>query len=132
MYMYMYIHVQCTHTCTCIHVHVGMCSMCGGVCMTVYVSECVCVCQCERVWTLGVWGELACHKRSSTHRPSSQGWAPCVLLFGCLFVCLFHGMGGCWVSFSSFLSVLLVCYIYTYNSMYTCTCIYIYMYMYIK
>ena len=30
--------------------------------------------------------ELACHKRSSTHRPSSQGWGPCVLLFICLFI----------------------------------------------
>ena len=38
-----------------------------------------------------------------THRPSSQGWAPCVLLL--LLVCLFHGMGVSWVSFSSFLSL---------------------------
>ena len=28
----------------------------------------------------GVWGELASHKRSLTHCPSSQGWASCVLL----------------------------------------------------
>ena len=27
-----------------------------------------------------VWGELASHKRSSTHCPSSQGWASGVLL----------------------------------------------------
>ena len=40
------------------------------------------------VWTLGVWGELACHKRSLTHRPSSQGWASSVLLL-CVCVSLF-------------------------------------------
>ena len=37
-----------------------------------------------------VWGELTSHKRSLTHRPSSQGWASrCPLLY--MFVCL--GMG---------------------------------------
>ena len=29
---------------------------------------CVCLRTCQ-VWTLGVWGELARHKRSLTHRP---------------------------------------------------------------
>ena len=88
--------------------------------MYVYVSECVCFCQCEWVWTLGVLGELASHKRSLTHRPSSQGWAPCVLLFCCLFVC-FMGWG-----FLGFLSppfCLFASVLYTYNSMY----IYLYM-----
>ena len=41
---------------------------------------------------LGVWGELASHKDSLTHRPSSQGWAskcPLGLFFSScvLFVC---------------------------------------------
>ena len=68
-------------------------------------NVCIPYCACFAVWTLGVWGELACHKRSLTHRPSSQGLAPCVLLL--LLVCLFHGMGVSWVSFSV---SLLVCY----------------------
>ena len=34
--------------------------------------EAVCVFVCMHV---DVWGELASHKRSLTHRPSSQGWA---------------------------------------------------------
>ena len=41
---------------------------------------------------LGVWGELASHKRSSTHRPSSQGWASrclvLIVLVGMVWVCL--------------------------------------------
>ena len=36
---------------------------------------------------LGVWGELASHKRSSTHCPSSQGWAS-----KCLVLSVFVGM----------------------------------------
>jgi hypothetical protein len=31
---------------------------------------------CHWVWALGVWGELACHKRLFNPPPSSQGWAP--------------------------------------------------------
>ena len=47
------------------------------VCVYVY-GMCVC-------WLghLDVWGELASHKRSLTHRPSSQG------LFICVFVYIF-------------------------------------------
>ena len=36
-----------------------------------------------------VWGELACCKRSLTHRPSSQGWASGVLLFVCVCMGMF-------------------------------------------
>ena len=41
-----------------------------------------------------MWGELACHERLLTHRPSSQGWAPGVLpfLYKC-FVCLLYVLG---------------------------------------
>ena len=52
----------------------------------------------------------SCHKRSLTHCPS-QGWAPCVLLFCCLFV-RFMGWGGSWISFSSFLSLCCTCTLY--------------------
>ena len=34
---------------------------------------------------LSVWGELVNHKRSLTHRPSSQGWAPKCPIHLCLF-----------------------------------------------
>ena len=54
-----------------------------------YVCMCVgyaCVCWLGH---LDVWGELAGHQRSLTHRPSSQGWAFRCLVFACLFVCLF-------------------------------------------
>ena len=33
-------------------------------------------CLCVSIGCLGVWRELVNHKRSLTHRPSSQGWAP--------------------------------------------------------
>ena len=49
----------------------------------------------DEVWTLGVWGELACHKRLLTHCPSSQGWAPGVLPLCacmCMCVCVFGGL----------------------------------------
>ena len=55
-------------------------------------------------------GELACNKRSSTHRASSQGWAPCVLLL--LFISGFFLL----LSF-----YLLVCYTHLFPR--TCTCI---------
>jgi len=48
------------------------------VCVFVYVSS--------RQY-LGVWGELASHKRSLTHHPSSQGWAST-----CLVLSVFVGM----------------------------------------
>ena len=49
-----------------------------------------------------VWGELASHKISLTHNPSSQGWASkCHII---MFVCL----GYCWVGYFTFLPF---CYI---------------------
>ena len=42
---------------------------------------------------LGVWGELASHKRSLTHHPSSQGWAS-----GCLELYMFVWLFGSQVS----------------------------------
>ena len=64
------------------------------------------------VWTLGVWGELACHKRSLTHRPSSQGWASSVLLL-CVCVSLF-GQGE-----GRFIKILwLVCYTHVFPCVY--------------
>ena len=52
---------------------------------------------------------------SLTHRPSSQGWAPCVLLFCCLFV---HFMGWGFLGFLSPPFCLFASVLYTYNSMY--------------
>ena len=58
-----------------------------------------------------MWGELACHKRSLTHRPGSQGGASGVLLFlvcvcVCWSVCVGCGGGVGWAGFLSPLSVL--------------------------
>ena len=39
---------------------------------------------------LGVWGELASHKRYLTHRPSSQGWAsrcPYSYMYMYMYIC---------------------------------------------
>ena len=82
-------------------------------CMCTYLNLGLFVTLCEFVW-----GELANHK-SSTHRPSSQGWASGVLLqsmyvvyrvvFGLLWL-------GFWVSFFCFLASML----------YTCFSMYIY------
>ena len=58
---------------------------------------------------LDVWGELAGHQRSLTHRPSSQGWAFRCLVFACLFVCLICGCVRMWVGVLLFLNIL-VCY----------------------
>ena len=45
----------------------------------------VAVCVLYVSWgLLDVWGELASHKKSLTHQPSSQGWA-------CLFVWVMVG-----------------------------------------
>ena len=74
-----------------------------------------------------VWGELASHKRSLTHCPSSQGWASrCPLLY--TFLCLGHG----WVGYLSFLSyfhtlasVLNTCISMYVNSLTSCTCIHV-------
>ena len=55
-----------------------------------------------------------------THRPSSQGWAPCVLLFCCLFV-RFMGWG-----FLGFLSPPF-CLFPSVQYTYTCTCNSMYM-----
>ena len=51
----------------------------------VYLSTCTCVCWLGH---LDVWEVLAGHKRSLTHRPSSQGWAFRCPVIDCLFVCL--------------------------------------------
>ena len=59
----------------------------------------VCLYVCVSWGHLDVWGELASHKRSLTHRPSPQGWASrCPLLY--TFLCLGHG----WVGYLSFIS----------------------------
>ena len=46
------------------------------------------------VCELDVWGELASHKRSLTHRPSSQAGHPGVPSYY-MFVCLGYGWVGC-------------------------------------
>ena len=61
------------------------------------MSVSCCQCDCE-VWTLGVWGELACHKRLFNPPPqfSRLGtWCPafvCMYVYvcacGCVCVCL--------------------------------------------
>ena len=64
-----------------------------------------CTCVYHILYMYNVHVELASHKRSSTHRPSSQGWASrclvlcCWLVSGCLLVCfvvarLFVWVGG--------------------------------------
>ena len=41
------------------------------------IYSCVMIaCHALPPFCLGVWGEFVNHKRSLTHRPSSQGWAP--------------------------------------------------------
>ena len=86
---------------------------------TFIVHVCLCACtMCVSWGHLDVWGELASHKRSLTHPPSSQGWASrCHLLH--TFVCL--GMVG-WVTlpFFSF------CFL---NASVLCTCISMYIYI---
>ena len=60
------------------------------LCLGVYV--CICVDVCIYICWLGhldVLGELATHKRSLTHHPSSQGWASRCPVIDCLFVYLF-------------------------------------------
>ena len=66
------------------------------VAIFIYSVFLVCVCPLVSSRHLGVWGELASHKRSSTHHPSSQGWASRCLVLCCwlvfwLFTCLFCG-----------------------------------------
>ena len=75
----------------------------------------VCICVGSR--HLDVWGELASHKRSSTHHPSSQGWASrCLEL--CMFVYfLFVWVHGLLLS-SAFLLPLLAGVLYICNFMY--------------
>ena len=55
----------------------------------------VCLFACSEVRTLGVWGELACHKRLFNPLPHFQGWAPGVLpvcVCVCVCVCVFGGL----------------------------------------
>ena len=75
---------------------------------------------------LGVWGELVNHERSSTHCPSSQGWAPrCPSHF--VFVCLyftFGVLGPCFLPFFS--SSTTACVLYTCSCMcMTGTCVHV-------
>ena len=90
--------------------------------------------------TLGVWGELVNYKRSLTHCPGSQGWAPeCPIHF--VFVCTVSVwcVGPGFPSFLLFLYnylsyIYVVCYTYVYSCtiMYiheqSCTCIYMHVY----
>ena len=79
-----------------------------------------------------MWGELASHKSSLTHRPRSQGWTSrCPLLYN--HVCF----SGLWLGRLLHLSLLIVCYAHvfpcTFLFMYSCTWVHahVYMYMYI-
>ena len=55
------------------------------------------VCVCVSWGHLDVWGELASHKRSLTHCPSSQGWASrCPYKY--MFVCQGYGWVGYFTS----------------------------------
>ena len=61
-----------------------------------------------------MWGELASHKRSLTHRPSSQGWASSYYMF----VCLGYGWVGCFTFFSFLFFFKLVCYAHVFPCIY--------------
>ena len=80
-----------------------------GLCMFMSVNVSVFV-------NVNEFGHWVCGESwSLTHRPSSQGWAPCVLLFCCLFVCFmgWEFLGFLSPPFCLFASVL-------YNSMSLC------------
>ena len=78
---------------------------------------------CCKVWTLGVWGELACHKRLFNPPPqfSRLGtWCPTYICKYCLsHICIW--IEGCVVDDNFFLSFFLsflfwlVCYKYTFH-----------------
>ena len=75
----------------------------------------------KNVLHLGVWGELVNHKRSLTHRPSSQCWAPeCPTHF--VFVCLRFTGVACWVWVPSFLcDYISYMYAVCYTHVFSCT-----------
>ena len=66
-----------------------------------YVRPCACIYMymymyivCVSWGYLDVWGELASHKRSLTHHPSSQGWASRCPVLQCY---LGYGWVGYWL-----------------------------------
>ena len=65
-------------------------------------------------------GELASHKRSLTHHPSSQGWAPGVHCY--MYIPLFVRAKAGWVTSPFFFS----CYI---KASVLCTCIFMYIHI---
>ena len=76
---------------------------------------------------LGVWGELVNHKRSLTHRPISQGWAP--MQVSCSFCICLVVLYRCGVLVLGFLPFILflhdyLSYVVCYAHVFSCTCIY--------
>ena len=111
----------------CLHVYGSAPLLCSLLLCTIFLSfeavlylfwlvhVYVCVYVSSRQY-LGVWGELASHKRSSTHRLSSQGWASkCVVLNVFVGMCLNVYMG-LWAS--SFFCFYLAGVLYTCDFMY--------------
>ena len=109
--------------CKCLH-PVPAYEFCRGFCtLVLFIVTC-----CE-VWTLGVWGELACRKRLFNPPPqfSRVGtWCPafvCMYVYVCVCVCSFYiwieglcvvGAGG-WLWVLSRLTFYLVCYTYFFH-----------------
>ena len=74
-----------------------------------------------------MWGEVVNHKRSLTHRPSSQGWAPkCPVINIFVFVWLYFTCVVCWFWVSILSSLPLydyLSYVVCYAHVFSCTCI---------
>ena len=69
--------------------------------------------------SIGVWGELVNHKRSLTHCPSSQDWAPkCPIHF----VIVLYGCGVLGLDFLPYFSFSTLC-----SVLYTCIFMYIHL-----
>ena len=86
---------------------------------------------CCKVWTLGVWGELACHKRLFNPPPqfSRLGtWCPTFLCANVCLVCVFGWRDGGW-RVTSFFFFFFFCYLFYLASMlytyFSCTCMYL-------
>ena len=74
---------------------------------------------CCKVWTLGVWGELACHKRLFNPPPqfSRLGtWCPTFLCASVCLVCVFGWRDGGW-RVTSFFFFFFFCYLFYLASM---------------